>query len=240
MKPRKLYRGAWPSVVGKAAKYSIRMVDGDWRVTILYETGEGERYLAVDTGQGNLPDLIQSVKDPPSGVFYINEYRHVIVPMPHGDPDGTSVHYHYVGKFRDGFTFTYEDRPLSTKAVDAEGRPLEPGDQWFGPRPGIPYALAAGGQDIYHEMPALTDDVNPRVKPRTTKKVKLSKALRDPERVRRACAPVVKVRGYSGGRFYVNENGVIFTPTTSDFGEIDYIFCGHIDLENWFPEPPVP
>lgn len=52
---------------------------------------------------------------------------------------------------------------------------------------------------------------------------------------------VLKIRNHQGGRFYVNEAGAMFTPVaTGDGNGIDYVYCGLINLDNWFPEPHVP
>jgi hypothetical protein len=72
----------------------------------------------------------------------------------------------------------------------------------------------------------------------TTRKVELSKVLEDKQAVARVVRPVVKVRGHQGGRFYVNEHSAMFTPIGSGDGNgIDYIYCGQIEHDDWFPEP---
>jgi hypothetical protein len=115
---------------------------------------------------------------------------------------------------------------------------LKPGERWVGPRPGIPYVLAAGGGDIYYETPALTDDDPPKVRTSMTRKVQLSKVLGDKAAVERAVRPIASVRGHQGGRFYVNEHGAMFTPVESGDGNgLDYIYCGDIERSAWFPEP---
>lgn len=56
----------------------------------------------------------------------------------------------------------------------------------------------------------------------------------------RAVRPIADVRGHQGGRFYVNEHGAVFTPVGAGDGNgLDYLYCGQIDREAWFPEPPV-
>ncbi|WP_075164973.1 hypothetical protein [Chthonomonas calidirosea] len=55
------------------------------------------------------------------------------------------------GEYDRPLEFEFEGKKLTGDAVDLEGRRLEPGDEWEGPHPGIPYRLAAGGRDIYYE-----------------------------------------------------------------------------------------
>lgn len=241
MSTHTLYRGVWPQNVSKLAKYAVRW-EGEWKVTVLYDLGNGERYLAVEDGSDELVDRINDVKstlqNQLGGAFYINEYRHVIVPVtsPRGGAD-----YYFAGRLDGDLTFEFEGKPLTTKPIRRDGTPLARGDRWSGPRPGIPYVLAAGAADVYYESPSLTDDDPPAVRPRVTRKVYLSKVVPDKAAVARAIAPVSAVRGHQGGRFYVNEHGAMFTPVgTGDGNGIDYVYCGQLDLTAWFPEPPVP
>jgi len=239
----KLYRGVWPQNVSKLAKYAVRFIDGAWKVTVLYEADEGLRYLAVEGGGTELADTINAVKtafgNPPGGAFYVNEYRHIIVPVAaSNDSDRNGSLYYYAGRLDSDFIFEFEGKPLNTKPVHPDGSPLEPGEQWIGPRPGIPYVLAAGGGDIYYESPALTDDDPPQIRPNVIRRVSLSRVLANKSLHKEALAPIVKIRGYQGGRFYVNEHGAIFTPVGANSGSgIDYIYCGQINYEAWFPEP---
>lgn len=231
-----LYRGVWPQNVSRLAKYSVRFHDGAWTVAVLYEVSSGLRYLALDEARDDLAEMVnvvkQSFRGTPGGTFYVNEYRHVVVPVDSDD----GVIYYFGGYLTGDLAFRYEDAVLSTRPVNSDGRPLSPGDRWIGPRPGIPYVLAAGGNDIYYETPALTDSHLPAVRPRTTQKIQLSKVLRNPVVVRQAVAPIARVRGHGGGRFYVNEHGAIFTPIDKDNG-LEYIYCGMINRVAWFPEP---
>jgi hypothetical protein len=119
-----------------------------------------------------------------------------------------------------------------------DGAPLSPGDSWVGPRPGIPYVLAAGGKDIYFETPAVIDTNPPEVRHYITRKVQLSKVLKDKAIVAEAVRPISSIRGHQGGRFYVNEHRAAFTPVDKGDGNgIDYVYCGQVDLGIWFPEP---
>ena len=239
-----LYRGVWPQNVSKLAKYAVRFADGTWKVTVLYEAGEGLRYLAVEGAEAVLAERINSTKtalrDQPGGAFYVNEYRHVLVPVADASASGFGSTYYYAGRLDADLSFEFEGRALTTRPVGADGAPLKPGDRWVGPRPGIPYVLAAGGGDIYYESPALTDDDPPTVRPSMTRRVQLSRVLGDRAAVSRTVRPIANVRGHQGGRFYVNEHGAMFTPVGAGDGNgIDYVYCGQILRDAWFPEPPV-
>ncbi len=240
-----LYRGVWPQNVSRLAKYAVRSIDGEWKITVLYEAEEGLRYLAVQNDDKELADRINNVKiafsDQPGGAFYINEYRHILVPVSIASKAaGSGSHYYFAGRLRHDLVFEFEGKSLSSKPIDWDGNKINPGDSWVGPRPGIPYVLAAGGTDIYFKSPALTKDEPPQVRPCMMRKVHLSGVLKDKAAVGRAVRPVANIRGHKGGRFYVNENGAMFSPKQDDDGNgLDYIYCGQIDPSNWFPEPAV-
>jgi hypothetical protein len=238
-----LYRGVWPQNVSKLAKYSIRLANGTWKISVLYEAGDGLKYLAIEETGDILVQRINQVKSDlqkqQGGAFYVNEYRHIIVPVASDSPNsGVGSYYYYAGKLVTDFTFKFEGNLLTTKPIRSDGTPLKPGDRWVGPRPGIPYVLAAGGGDIYYESPALTEDTPPKVRPMMTRKVKLSKVIDDKSAVARAVRPLVSIRGHQGGRFYVNEHSAMFTPIGKGDGNgIDYYYCGQIERDDWFPEP---
>ena len=74
--------------------------------------------------------------------------------------------------------------------------------------------------------------------PSTTRKVLLSKVLGDKARLAHVVRPVAALRGHQGGRFYVNEHGAAFTPVEAGDGDgIEFLYCGQIDLDAWFPMP---
>lgn len=237
-----LYRGLWPQNVSRLAKYAVRSEAGIWKVTVLYEAGEGLKYLAVEVGEqeivGRINALKSQVRDKPGGAFYVNEFRHILVPTAAPGGAGTGSYYYCAGRFDGDFQFQFEGKPLTTKPLAADGSPLKPGAKWIGPRPGIPYVLAAGGGDIYYETPALTDADPPDVRPNMTRKVLLSKVLGDASRLARAVQPIASVRGHQGGRFYANEYGAIFTPVGAGDGNgLEYTYCGQIGRTAWFSEP---
>lgn len=240
----KLYRGVWPQNVSRLAKYAVRFLDGKWKITVFYEVEAGLRYLAVEGGGADLAGRINAVKtefqDEPGGTFYINEYKHVLVPVSDSTSSGSSSRYYYAGRFQEDLSFEFEGQLLTTRPVQSNGTPLNAGEHWVGPRPGIPYVLAAGGNDIYFETPALTDQDPPQVRASMTQRVKLSKVLQNPVLLGHAVRPIANIRGHQGGRFYVNEYGAMFTPVGAGDGNgMNYVYCGQIDRSAWFPEPTV-
>ena len=238
-----LYRGVWPQNVARLAKFGVKSIDGIWKVAVLFESGQGLQYLAVEGGAPGIAEAVNAVKlafhDTPGGAFYVNEYRHIIVPVRSESVTGSD--YYYAGGLDVDFQFEFEGQPLTTRPVNPDGTPLTPGDRWVGPRPGIPYVLAAGGGDIYYETPALTDTNPPAVIPSTKRKVLLSKVIWNKALVAKAVQPIAKFRGHLGGRFYVNEHGALFTPVDAGDGNgLEFIYCGQIQKSAWFPEPNVP
>lgn len=239
---RFLYRGVWPQNVSKLAKYAVRSFAGESKIAVLYEAGAGLRYLAVEGGAPHLAARVNEVKlahqDKPGGVFYVNEYRHVIVPVNGDAASGTGSHYYAAGTLDADLRFEYQGQPLTTRPIHLDGTPLRHGERWVGPRPGIPYVLAAGGGDIYYQTPALSETDPPTIMPSTTRKVLLSKVLGDKARLAHVVRPVAALRGHQGGRFNVNEHGAAFTPVEAGDGDgIEFLYCGQIDLDAWFPKP---
>lgn len=237
-----LYRGVWPQVVAKLAKYAVKFIDGRWKITVLYQAGDGLLFLTVEGGGVDLVSRINAVEtsagEQPGGAFYVNEHRHVIAPVKGDASSGTGSLYYFVCRLEGDFRFEFEGRLLTSKPVHLDGTPLKPGERWVGPRPGIPYKLAAGGQDIFFESPALTDGDFPAVRPMMTRRVQLSRVLHDKALLARAVGPIASIREHQGGRFYVNEHGAIFTPVGAGDGDgIDYIYCGQIGAPAWLPEP---
>ncbi len=234
-----LYKGLWPKNVSKTAKYRVMRIDDEWKITVIFDLGNGLQFLAMENNNTDIVDKVNKVKrisalgGQEGGSFYINEYKHLIVPVKKDD----SSHYYLVDKVETNFTFMFEGKQLTTRPIRLDGTPLIPGDLWEGPRPGIPYILAAGGNDIYYQTPALTDETPPSIRPNIKKKVFLTKVLEN-EAASKTIRLVSRFRGSQGGRFYVNEHKAIFTPVDKEDGNgLVYIYCGQIDLDFWFPEP---
>lgn len=224
MQTLEVFKGNCPKSVSKDAKYSIRNDKGKSVVTIIYETEDGERWYPSTDAHPRLVEMVNKAKleltGKPLGSFYINEYHQVIVPT-----IGTSEYY-LVGEYLEPIRFEFEGKIISGEPRDFDGRPLSPGDIWVGPHAGIPYILEAGGDDIRYEY-------SPR--PNVEKRVRLSKAI-GKERAARVAHMIRSVKGFAGGRFYVNEFQAIFAPKATHDG-LKYLYIGQLDLNNWFPKP---
>lgn len=210
-----VYPGRVPSNVNKDAKYSIKHVNGGMEVTVLYPVGPGERELLATADHAALVEMVNAVKvaanGSPGGSFYINEFQDVIVPSTAG------VAY-FAGIYGPTLEFNLEGSIVSAKAPPG----LRPGDDWPGPRAGVAYVLAAGGNDIYY-----LEETGSR-----ERKVLLSEQC-DDKKSRALAQRLAKVKGTSGGRIYINEECEFFDPNTK-------VYLGSIDDDPWFVPPDVP
>ena len=217
-----VFRGNCPANVSKDAKYAVRSGKTGPVVALTYNTGDDERWYMTTEKHPELVSMVNAVKTAhggaPNGSFYINEYKQVIVPVI-GSSD-----YYLAPSYDKPLRFEFEGKTLSGEPVDWDGNPLSPGAEWTGPHPGIPYVLAAGGNDVYYSY-------SPR--PNVEKRVKLTKVMDSPTAVEVA-ARIRDHKGYSGGRFYVNEFRSIFAPVQEGY-DWRYIYIGELDLGKWFP-----
>jgi len=224
MGPFPVFEGNCPRNVAKDAKYAVRSGKGSSVIALTYRTQDDERWYMTSEEHSELVRMVNQVKlslgQPPHGSFYINEYKQVIVPVVGSDE------YYLAGKYEEALRFEFEGKTLSGEAVDLDGNPLSPGDTWVGPHPGIPYKLSAGGNDIVYTI---------RPRPNVEKDVRLSKSI-GPEPAKKVAARILYFKGYSGGRFYVNEFCTIFAPVQEGW-DWRYIYIGQLDLSIWFPEP---
>ena len=233
-----IYTGNWPGNVSKTAKYTVKRDDSDWRVMVAYEVGIETIYPAVETANSDIPEKVNEIKqrlgDSKAGTFYINEFKHLIVPI----ENGKDILYYFVDVIeKPDFGFEYDGRIITSEPVDRLGVSLAPGDSWIGPRPGIPYVLTAGGTDVYFERFVITaEDPGMLDKPKRRKKFRLSNEHTDREAMRNNISKIVKIKGDRGGRFYVNEHLAIFTPKGTDDG-LRFVYCGQLDLDGWYSEP---
>ncbi len=99
-----------------------------------------------------------------------------------------------------------------------QGQPLEVSDLWSGPHPGIPYVLEPGMRDIRY-------DSYPR--PMVTKKVRLS-SVAGADAAFMVTARIGVVKGWQGGRVYINEWKELFAPLT-DAESLEYRYIGHLE-----------
>ncbi len=75
------------------------------------------------------------------------------------------------------------------------------------------------------------------VRPGVEKEVRLSKCI-GVEQAKRVAQELGRYKGFSGGRFYVNEFCTAFAPKMGPYG-VEYVFLQKIDLNNWFPKPEI-
>ena len=221
-----IFRGNVPSNVNKDAKYVVRRGEDGSVISLTYSSEDDERWYVSTEEHSELAEMVNEVKTAvsgsPNGSFYINEYHQVIVPAVGSDE------YYYAGEYHKPLKFEFEGKILSGEPVDLEGNPISAGDYWVGPHPGIPYVLQAGGKDIYYKF-------SPR--PNVEKKVLLSKII-GPIESQKIAKNVLSIKGFEGGRFYVNEFGCMFAPVQEGF-VTKYKYIGKIDFERWFPKPEI-
>ena len=221
------FEGNCPQNVAKDAKYSVRTGKDGPVVALTYRTAEDERWHTTTEEHPELVHMVNEAKvslgRPPNGSFYINEYKQVIVPTT------ASEDYLLAGKYEQPLCFEFEGTVLTGKPMDLQGKPLSRGDTWMGPHPGIPYVLAAGGGDVKYSV---------RLRPNVEREHKLSNMI-GPDAAQAVAARIRSVKGYAGGRFYVNECHAIFAPIQAT-GEWRYVYVGQLDLDSWFPEPHTP
>ena len=144
------YVGYWPSVVRRDAKYHVT---AKGYVRLVYRASvDEERHLEVDGHEG-LVRIVNDVKvehnGREGGVFYINEYGHVVVPV----AEEHGVGCYYGGSYRHTLEFPYGSHSIGPTPPPG----LRPGDEWPGPHVGIPYVLSPGGDDIRYEMRDIDD-----------------------------------------------------------------------------------
>ena len=218
--------GNRPGNVSKDARYSVRYEKGDYVVGLFYRSSDDELWYPTSNEHPELVSRINAIKlhfnGAPGGTFYINEYKQVLVPV------GDEAEYYYAGEYEIPLTFEFEGQIISGESIDSNGKPLNPGDPWTGPHPGIPYVLKAGSKDVSYRY---------MLRPGVEKEVKLSKCI-GVEQAKIVAQGLSKYKGYSGGRFYVNEFGNAFAPKEGQYG-MEYIFLQKIDLTNWFPKPEI-
>lgn len=220
------YEGRWPSNVAKDAKYTVRSSgDGVYKVSLLYRVNSGDEYLLATNEHEELVNMVNAIKRATSGsdggAFYINEYHHVLVPT-------QDRKVYFAGEYSTYVEFVFGDGRIGPRASDG----LKPGDPWHGPHVGIAYTLAAGGNDLYHEV-RMTDAHNQEF----TRKTKLSDVVGAPT-AKGLANRLASTKGSAGGRVYLNEASEFFSPASTPGG--DFVYLGHLDPDEWFPEPATP
>ena len=220
-------------------KYHVRRdpSTGDWNVAVKHRD-TGDYYLAEEWVFSESPceDLVEAVNavarkynGQPGGSFYYNEYNQVLKPI--GTESGSELR--YVGEFDECyFFFDLGDRGWDTRPSDLESCPngLEPGDEWWGPKCGVPYTIDSSGQ-IYR--PSVQWFENEMVK--VEDRLYLDRYASDYEELSDA---IMDAKGWSGGNFYVTEAGLIWAPykKRSGWGYAYAGFLWHlVQKSEWFP-----
>ena len=196
------YIGNRPASARRDAKYSVvndRESPIDFAVRLQYWADNQDFYLLTTQKAEELVEMVNAVKGAvqgaQGGAFYVNEHRQVIVPAG-GD-------YFLAGDYpeRELLSFDFKGGSLSAYAPPD----LEPGAPWKGPRPGIPYVLAAGGEDFYYDMQLSRDHF---------RRTRLSNEC-DPDKASDLARRLAQFVGRSGGRVYINEAQEFFGLRTA-------------------------
>lgn len=205
------YPGNEPSNVSKDAKYSCGL---DGKVRLLFDLGNREETLLTTDAHPALVAMVRACKEhhgePPGGVFYINEYGHVLVKAA-----GKTW---YAGEYHELLEFVFEGRLIGPRPDPS----LRPGEPWPGPHVGISYTFTADGRDVYYKRTS---------RPGVLRKELLSDYV-DPAPVVRMARPAKQ----QGGRLYINEARTLFTPV-SDGRSVRYTYLGTVQPQEWFPAP---
>jgi hypothetical protein len=198
-----------PSTVNTEGKYRVT---ADGEIRLILTVGRRERTLLTTKDHPALVEMVGDVKaghgEPPSGVFYINEWRHVLVKAGGGT--------WFAGEYNSILEFDLDGKVISARAPSG----LAPGDAWTGPRVGVRYTLAASGDDVYCKRMICS---------RTERQEYLSDYIDD---------AAAFVRGFSkfrphGGRLYINEARELFSPDPNG----GFVYLGYAPTDRWFPEP---
>lgn len=213
------YTGNVPSNVSKDAKYSVVRGSDEWEVRLIYRLSSAERALVTTSAHPELVTLVNDVKEDvngvPGGAFYINEYKHVLVPT----EDGCL----YAGRYLPLLRFQFEGQEISPEAPAG----LTEGEDWPGPRVGTAYVLTSDGTDIRYRV---------ETRPNVLADRKLSAELGRGQANRMARQLARHKPG--GGRIYINEAFECFGPAPGGDG-LSHVYLGKVAEELWFKEPAI-
>lgn len=216
-----VYPGYIPSNVARDAKYSVVYGSGGrMEVRLIYRVSAGERLLLTTDRHDELVDMVNAAKiegnGDPGGVFYINEFRDVIVPTAKGPL--------YAGNYPTDLVFEFEGTSIGPRAPGG----VEPGDMWPGPHVGIRYVLTADGRDIKFSNVVGNRELTEFLSRHTSSAAATQLARR-----------LGALKGMGGGRVYINEAMEFFSPVDKE-DRIDYVYLGSLDEDQWFEAPDVP
>jgi len=234
-----LWEGYRVSLPGQDRKYHVKRHRGRWTVKVWYRPVGRYAYAWRSTAT-DCSELVAAVNRvarrfhrKPGGSFYFNEFNQVLKPI-YGDG---RVELRYVGDFPGCLLrFQLLDGVWNNRPPHTPDRELAVGDNWVGPRCGIPYWIETGRElRIYRPSVLQSEDDFVEVRHREY----LDPYNRDYGDLAQA---VWKAKGRSGGRFYVTESGSLWAPYWEGPGRTDwnYRYVGrlweYVEGNEWYPK----
>ena len=210
------YPGNIPSNVGKDAKYSVVSRPGGYEIRLLHRRNLTEKLLLTTAAHPGLVAMVNTEKiresGAPGGAFYINEFRHVLVPA------GGKCW--FAGTYYEALVFNDDGASITSTAPPG----LKPGDDWPGPRVGIRYKLKAGARDISYTR-----------KDGSLEKEHCLSAYHSAAIAAVLAQRIGVVKGVGGGRIYLNEASEFFGPP--QIPGHPFVYLGCLGDHPWFPNP---
>lgn len=183
----------------------------------MYMLGATERRLLTTDAHQVLVKMVNKLKQEfngqPGGAFYINEFRHVLVPTINGAC-------YFAGPYRETLVFDLDGAKISAEAPQR----LQPGNEWIGPRVGIRYKLKAGARDISYTR-----------KDGSLENEQCLSAHHGPKVAEVLAQRIGVVKGVNGGRIYLNEASEFFGPL--QIPGAPFVYLGCLGDHPWFPNP---
>ena len=235
-----LWHGYGVSLPGDDRKFHVKCHQRRWTVMVHHRPVDEPVSVWVPTSR-QCPELVDAVNrvarqhyGQSGGSFYFNEYDQVLKPI-WGDGQ---VELRYVGEFPGcRFRFDLLGKVWDSRPPHSPKAQLSPGDDWLGPRCGIPYWLDAreGSRNprIYRPNILQSEDLFVEVRRR--------EYLDDHTRSYKRLAKVISTaKGSGGGRFYVTTGGSVWTPYRSGLKRTDwnyrYVGCLWDYIDEWYPK----
>lgn len=216
----KVYQGNTARGIAKDAHYTVT---SDGKVRLTYSIGGNEKYLLTTDAHPKLVSIVNAAKregrnSQGGGRFAINEFRHVLVPL----PSGREVI--YAGDYERNLEFKFDETTVISPIAPKN---LRPGDIWRGPHVGINYTLAAGAANIRFTTTTVSGE---RTKETTIALTDFhsGESLAELLQMCRAVKP-------NGGAIYINEARELFAPVDNKKGKYERLYIGNLGNNPWFP-----